>query len=304
MASIHNSPGGTKFGEDPDLYDFARPPYPTALFDWLRQRCDLNAESDCLEIGAGTGHATLPILETPVRYLLAVEPDARLAERLREKASDPRLTLEIARFERASLPPANFDFAFAAMSLHWLPRMKALGMIRDALRPGGHVAMWWNVYHNSAEPDAFGRATEHLFSGIEQDPNATSDRPAFALDIASRLGELRAAGFTDVEHSLFRQQSHLQPRTTLGALRHLLPRPHGAGGRPSPPDVGSPTHRPRRVRRQRHTHRPRQRVHRPATLAHGLFAAASNAAISGCIDETSVRVAPWKMPKISASAPA
>lgn len=217
MASIHTSPGSTKFGEDPDLYDSARPPYPAALFDWLRKHSQLGPDSDCLEVGAGTGHATLPILATPVRYLLAVEPDARLAERLREKANDPRLTIEIARFERASLPLASFDFAFAAMSLHWLPRMKALGMIREALRPGGQFAMWWNVYHNSAEPDAFGRATEHLFSGIEQDPNATSGRAAFALDIAQRLGELRAAGFVEAEHRLFQQQVTFSPEQ-LSAL--------------------------------------------------------------------------------------
>jgi len=217
MASIHNSPGGTKFGEDPLLYDFARPPYPAALFDWLRHRGQLGPDSDCLEVGAGTGHATLPILATPVRYLLAVEPDARLAEHLREKAADPRLTIEIARFERTTLPPAGFDFAFAAMSMHWLPRMKALGMIREALRSGGHFAMWWNVYHNSAEPDAFGIATEHLFSGIEQDPNATSGRAAFALDIAQRLGELRAAGFVDAEHRLFHQQVTFSPEQ-LSAL--------------------------------------------------------------------------------------
>jgi SAM-dependent methyltransferase len=217
MASIHNSPGGTKFGEDPLLYDFARPPYPTPLFDWLRQRCQLGPDSDCLEIGAGTGHATLPILATPVRYLLAIEPDARLAARLREKAEDPRLTLEIARFERASLPPALFDFGFAAMSLHWLPRMKALAKVRAALKPGGHFAMWWNVYHNSVEPDAFGRATAHLFSGIEQDPNATIGVGAFALDTAARLGELRSAGFKDIENRLFEQQITFTPEK-LSAL--------------------------------------------------------------------------------------
>lgn len=217
MASIHNSPGGTKFGEDPVLYDFARPPYPAPLFDWLRARCQIGPDSDCLEIGAGTGHATLPILATPVRYLLAIEPDARLADRLREKANDPRLTIEIARFEHASLPSLQFDFAFAAMSLHWLPRMKALAKIRAALKPGGHFAMWWNVYHNSAAPDAFGQATAHLFAGIEQDPNATKGVGAFALDTAARLGELRSAGFKDVEHRLFEQQVAFTPEQ-LSAL--------------------------------------------------------------------------------------
>lgn len=218
MASIHASPGARKFGEDAGLYDFARPDYPPELFAWLRERVALGPNSDCFEIGAGTGHATLPILATPVRYLLAIEPDARLADRLREKAiADPRLTLEIAPFETASLPPAFFDFGFAAMSLHWLPRMKALAKARAALKPGGQFAMWWNVYHNSAAPDAFGRATEHLFAGIEQDPNATSGKPAFALDTAARLGELRSAGFTDVEHRLFEQQVTFTPER-LSAL--------------------------------------------------------------------------------------
>lgn len=218
MASIHSSPGGTKFGEDAALYDFARPPYPDELFQWLRDACRLGPQSDCFEIGAGTGHATLPLLATPVHSILAIEPDARLAERLREKAGgDPRLSLEVARFEAAALPTPHFDFAFAAMSMHWLARMKALTKVRAALKPGGHFAMWWNVYHNSAEPDAFGRATAHLFNGIEQDPNATAGTGAFALDTAARLGELKSAGFKNVEHRRFEQQVTFTPER-LSAL--------------------------------------------------------------------------------------
>jgi SAM-dependent methyltransferase len=212
VASIHSSPGGLKFGEDAAQYDFARPPYPPELFHWLRERCGLDHSSSCFEIGAGTGHATLPILATPVQHILAIEPDARLAERLREKAAgDGRLTIATARFEDAPLDDASFDFGFAAMSMHWLPRMKALTKARAALKPGGYFAMWWNVYHNSAAPDAFGRATEHLFSGVEQDPNATSGVGAFALNLAARLGELRSAGFKDIEHRLFEQEIAFTP---------------------------------------------------------------------------------------------
>jgi SAM-dependent methyltransferase len=218
MASIHASPGATKFGEDAELYDFARPGYPAELFIWLRAKCSIDARSDCFEIGAGTGHATLPLLATPVRSLLAIEPDARLVERLREKTGeDARLTLEVARFENVRLETGVFAFGFAAMSLHWLARMKALAQARAALKPGGHFAMWWNVYHNAAAPDAFGRATEHLFAGVEQDPNATAGRPAFALDVAARMGELRSAGFTDVEHRLFEQEVTFTPER-LSAL--------------------------------------------------------------------------------------
>lgn len=212
MASIHSSPGAKKFGEDAALYDFARPPYPEALFVWLRECCGLNAQSACFEIGAGTGHATLPILATPTASVLAIEPDTRLAERLREKAaSNSRLTIDVKRFEDMQLEDAAFDFGFAAMSMHWLARMKTLTKVRTALKPGGYFAMWWNVYHNSAAPDAFGRATERLFSGIEQDPNATAGTGPFALDVTARLGELRSAEFKNAEHRVFEQQITFTP---------------------------------------------------------------------------------------------
>ena len=204
MASIDSSPGRTKFGEDPAAYDFARPPYPPELFTWLREHCSLSATSECLEIGAGTGHGTLPILATPVGRVLAIEPDTRLAERLAAKTQgDTRLAIEAARFEEVDLAPAAFDFAFAAMSIHWLARMKAMARIRAALKPGGWFAMWWSVYHNPAAPDAFARASDHLFQGLEQEPKATGSLPAFALDFNSRMGEMRAAGFADVERRLF-----------------------------------------------------------------------------------------------------
>lgn len=218
MASIHSSPGRTKFGADPVAYDFARPEYSEALFGWLAERARLNAQSDCLEIGAGTGHATLPVLALPVRYIMAIEPDPRLAARLREKAgNDPRLVVEEERFETAIIPQAFFDVAFAATSFHWLPRMKSLAKVRDALKPGGRFAMWWHVYHNAARPDAFDIATSHLFNGLEQDPEATSGRPPFALDAASRTGELRSAGFEEIEHQLFEQTVTFSPER-LAAL--------------------------------------------------------------------------------------
>lgn len=212
MASIYSSPGRTKFGADPVAYDYARPEYSEALFGWLAERARLNAQSDCLEIGAGTGHATLPVLALPVRYVMAIEPDLRLAARLREKAgNDPRLVVEEERFETAIIPQAFFDVAFAATSFHWLPRMKSLAKVRDALKPNGRFAMWWHVYHNAAKPDAFDAATAHLFNGLEQDPEATSGRPPFALDVASRTGELRSAGFEEIEHQLFEQKITFSP---------------------------------------------------------------------------------------------
>ncbi len=216
MAAINTSPGRTKFGEDAAMYDFARPGYPQELYGWLRTECDLGAHSDCFEIGPGTGQATAPMLALPVRSIVAIEPDAGLAAQLAKNITDPRLRLAQQRFEAFDLGASTFDFGFAAMSFHWLQRMKAFARILAALKPGGHFAMWWNVFHDPARPDAFDRATEHLFEGLEQDPDATANRPAFGLDVASRTGEMRSAGFADVRHRLFSQTLTFSPERLAG----------------------------------------------------------------------------------------
>ena len=205
MASIDTSPGRSKFGANAALYDFARPGYPPELYEWLRCECSLGPDTRCFEIGPGTGQATLPMLAMPVGSIVAIEPDAGLATHLGAKITDPRLSIAPQRFETFDLGVGAFDFGFSAMSVHWLQRMKAFARILAALRPGGHFAMWWNVFHDPARPDAFDRATQHLFEGLEQDPEATSRRPAFGMDIASRTGEMRSAGFTAVRHRLFEQ---------------------------------------------------------------------------------------------------
>lgn len=209
MSSIKKSPGARTFGGDPAAYDAARPGYPPELFAWLRETCELNAKTRCFEIGAGTGLATRPVLGLGVRSILAIEPDARLAEFLGDH-SGPNVATIVCRFEDAELKDGAFDFGFAATAFHWVKRMKALTASRAALRPGGWFAMWWGVYHNAGDPDAFDKATAHLFEGLEQNPRMAGGTP-FALDVKARLGEMRKAGFEDVRHRGFASRHAFSP---------------------------------------------------------------------------------------------
>jgi SAM-dependent methyltransferase len=209
MASRTDSPGRETFGLDAEAYARARPAYPPELLDWLKDACGLTAESQCLEIGAGTGLASLPLLALPVGRLDAIEPDPRLAVRLSDdaRAADlaSRLRIHIARFEDTPRTDAAYDFAFAATSFHWLPRGKSLARLLAALKPGGWLALWWHVFHDPARPDPVDTALAPLFDGFEEGPRKSGQLATpFALDIAARLGELRAAGFTAAQHRLFR----------------------------------------------------------------------------------------------------
>ena len=197
MASIKKSPGRFKFGVDPERYEAARPGYPEVLYDWLADNDTLTGPTHALEIGAGTGHATRAFLSRGIKHIHAIDPDPRLCAHLNAACgADPRLTIEATGFEDVEAAPGTYDLVVAATSFHWLPRMKALTKVLTLLKLRGHFAMWWNVYDDPAQPDAFGKATAHLFVGLEQGPKAAASKP-FALDTAARLGEMRKAGFAD-----------------------------------------------------------------------------------------------------------
>lgn len=195
-ASLDRSFGREAFGADPANYHAARPPYPEAVWSALAGRAGLRRGIDILEIGAGTGLATLPLLTHKPASLVAVEPDARLAGFLSHTAADPRLSVIAEPFEEAELPAAGFDLVVSATAFHWLETVQALTRIHTLLRRRGAVALLWNVFGDDSRPDPFHEATTHLFDGHRlSNSGGGSGKTPFALDVAERLGHFAATGF-------------------------------------------------------------------------------------------------------------
>jgi SAM-dependent methyltransferase len=211
-ASLERSFGREAFGADPANYHSARPPYPQATWDALVQRAGLRAGIDILEIGAGTGLATLPLLAHDPARLVAVEPDARLASFLAKTAADPRLTVIAETFEDAELRPASFDLVVSATAFHWLDPVPALRRISDLLRSGGAVALIWNDFGDASRPDPFHEATAHLFEGHRVSTSAGgTGKPSFASDADARLADFDAAGFVADEPQFLHWPLALDP---------------------------------------------------------------------------------------------
>lgn len=209
---LSRSFGREAFGLDPRNYHLARPPYPERVWAALRERAGLREGISILEIGAGTGLATEHLLAAGPRRLLAVEPDARLAEFLRSRWVDARLEVVTEAFEQLELPAEDFDLAVSATAFHWLDAPEALRRIHAALRPGGAVALVWNVFGDASRPDLFHEATVHLFTGSRPSPSGggTTDLP-YGLDAAARLAELTDAGFTPDPAELLQWTLTLDP---------------------------------------------------------------------------------------------
>jgi SAM-dependent methyltransferase len=129
-----------RFAAQAEHYDRYRPPYPADLFVTLLEEADLAPGDPVVEIGAGTGLATQPLVESGLD-VHAVEPAAELAM-LAEEKSHAQATFVLGSFEECPLPPrARLVAAFNAW--HWVHPTRALDRAAELLQPRGSLALVW-----------------------------------------------------------------------------------------------------------------------------------------------------------------
>ena len=101
----------------------------------------LETRSRILEIGAGTGLATVPLAERGYE-IVAVELGAELAAIARRRlAAYPDVEVVVAAFEEWSLPDEPFDAVVSATAFHWIDPETRVTKSAQALRPGGSLAI-------------------------------------------------------------------------------------------------------------------------------------------------------------------
>jgi SAM-dependent methyltransferase len=128
----------TSFDEVAELYERARPGYPAELFDDLAA---LVPGPRLLEIGCGTGQASVPLAERGFE-LVCVELGARLAAIAREKlARFPHVEVVQTDFETWEPERAGFDGVVSFTAFHWIDPELRYAKPARLLRPGGVLAV-------------------------------------------------------------------------------------------------------------------------------------------------------------------
>ncbi len=131
------------FGELADEYDRARPTYPPELVDALTGR----GVRRVLDVGCGTGIAARLFLARGCE-VLGVEPDARMAAVARRHG----IEVDEATFETWRPRKAPYDLVISAQAWHWLDRTIGTERAASVLRPGGRLALFWNVTSTTTRP--------------------------------------------------------------------------------------------------------------------------------------------------------
>jgi len=172
------------FEKVPDLYDRVRPSYPDALFDDLS--ASIPSGGRILEIGPGTGQATLP-LATRGFEVVAVELGTGLAAIAREKlAGFPSVEILNADFERWQFDQSSFDAVVAFTAFHWLdPAMKYTKPV-SLLRPGGTLAVTEVGHVRIKDGDPFWVDVQEDYDAVVPGPD---NRPPPQVE---EVGDLRS----------------------------------------------------------------------------------------------------------------
>lgn len=171
-------------------YDRFRPDYPDALFGRIADKLSLRACPVVADMGAGTGRATLAMAERGWR-MTAVEAGGRMLEVLRARATDAGLVVTTlqADAEETGIDPSSVDLVTAAQAFHWFDKDRVMPEMARILRPGGGVALFWNVrdetrsefvtaYHDLLERRFGNRDSSRLPKPRAPTPSAESTRAA------------------------------------------------------------------------------------------------------------------------------
>jgi len=182
------------FNSDAPLYNAARPDYPAAIFDDLVDLSGISSGGDILEIGTGTGKATLPLAQRGFS-ILGVELGDNMAALAREKlAAYPQVRIVVGAFEDSPVPEQAFDLAISASAWHWIDPEVGYTKVASALRPAGALALMWSTQGrrgNHGQPPESELVSASSGAPTQPDEFAESLQQVVAT-VAPQLAHIRA----------------------------------------------------------------------------------------------------------------
>ena len=122
-------------------YDRGRPGYPSVLLESLATTLGISADSNVVDLGAGTGKLTKLLL--PYTGVVAIEPVEAMRSILRQSCPEAHVLEGTAEF--MPIADGSADVVVVAQAFHWFSTTAALHEIHRVLAPNGKLALVWNL---------------------------------------------------------------------------------------------------------------------------------------------------------------
>jgi SAM-dependent methyltransferase len=155
-----------------DVYERARPDYPSEALEWIADELELVTGAYVVDLAAGTGKLTRQLLALGLR-VTAVEPVRGMREVLTRVL--PNVDAIEGTAESIPLEAGAVDAVTVAQAFHWFDAERALAEIHRVLRPGGGVALIWNVRDGSDPLQEAYAALIRPYRGDYPEPHGESE---------------------------------------------------------------------------------------------------------------------------------
>ena len=147
-------------------YVRSRPSYPPQVIACLVEECGLKPTWSIADVGAGTGLLSTLFLQHG-NTVHAIEPNAAMrAAAVAALGENPRFIPVAGSAEATTLPAQSVELVVAGQAFHWFDPHEARGEFQRILKPGGFVALVWNM-RRKGEP--FSDAYEALLQRFGTD---------------------------------------------------------------------------------------------------------------------------------------
>jgi SAM-dependent methyltransferase len=208
----------TTFDRDAVLYHEARAGYPEELFDDIVSFATIPNDGRILEIGCGTGLATLPFARRGYETL-AVELGENLASLARHNlASYPNVWVLTGAFEEWEARRSAFDLAFSATAFHWIKQPVGYQKCALALRRGGTLAIFRHHHVQNDDGTDFWDEVQEIYDR-EMYQRPTGTRLLTAGEIPDQSAEITETGlFGPVEIRRYRWDEHYNASSYIRLL--------------------------------------------------------------------------------------
>ena len=144
-------------------YDQVRPGYPEALFDDVVTRSHIPPDGRILEVGCGTGQATIPFARRGY-YIDGIELGENLAMVARHNlVSYPKAKVSVGAFEAWPHEDQTYSLLVSATAFHWIDPAVRYQRAAQVLKPDGYIALFWNKHVQTTTSANFFEAVQEVY---------------------------------------------------------------------------------------------------------------------------------------------
>lgn len=177
----------------PELYERARPSYPSKVFEDLVVLADLPVGARIVEIGCGTGQATVPLAQRGYAITCVELGEQLAAVARRNVAGFPSVDVINTNFETWQAERSEFDAVVAFSAFHWIAPGLRYRKSAGLLREGGKLAIVSVAHVLPGDGDPFFVDVQEDYEAVvPDDPNtrAGAGGPPQPDAVADRSDEI------------------------------------------------------------------------------------------------------------------